>query len=116
MTNRIVAAALLVCAAAFSQTTSSRISGSVSDPQGAAVPAASVTILNPVTGQTFATVTNQQGEFVVPSVPAATYRVTIETKGFRTAVLNDVKVDAAVPATVNARLEVGAVSETVEVN
>jgi hypothetical protein len=116
MTNRIVAAALLVCAAAFTQTTSSRISGSVTDPQGAAVAGASVTILNPVTGQTFATVTNAQGEYVVPAVPAATYRVTIESKGFRTAILNEVKVDAAVPATVNARLEVGAITETVEVN
>ncbi|HJZ99435.1 MAG TPA: TonB-dependent receptor [Candidatus Solibacter sp.] len=116
MTNRIACAALLVCALAFSQTTSSRISGSVTDPQGSAVPAATVTILNPVTGQTFSTVTSAQGEYVVPSVPPATYRITVEAKGFRTVVLNDVKVDAAVPATVNARLEVGSVSETVEVS
>src|SRR5215813_2079534 len=116
MTNRIACAALLVCALAFSQTTSSRISGSVTDPQGSAVPAATVTILNPVTGQTFSTVTSAQGEYVVPSVPPATYRITVEAKGFRTVMLNDVKVDAAVPATVNSRLEVGSVSETVEVS
>ena len=116
MTIRFATAALLVCAAAFSQTTSSRISGSVTDPHGAAVPGASVTILNPETGQVFITAANQQGEFAVPSVPAATYRITIESKGFRTAILNDIKVDAAVPATVNARLEVGAVNETIEVS
>src|SRR5215831_19330356 len=116
MTSRTIAAALFVCAVAFSQTTSSRISGSVTDSQGGVVPGASVTILNPVTGQTFTTVTNSQGEYVVPSVPPATYRITVEAKGFRTVVLNDVKVDAAVPATVNARLEVGSVSETVEVS
>src|SRR5206468_424930 len=51
-----------------------------------------------------------------PSVPAATYRITVEAKGFRTSILNDVKIDTAVPATVNAKLEVGAVSETIEVS
>src|SRR5215831_14415708 len=113
--QKLACAALVVSALAFAQTTSSRISGSITDPHGAAVPGASVNILNPVTGQIFTTITNTQGDFVVPSVPAATYRVTVEAKGFRTSILNDVKVDAAVPATVNARLEVGAVTETIEV-
>src|SRR5436309_828683 len=116
MISRFMTAALFVCALALSQTTSSRISGSVVDPQGSAVPAATVTIVNPVTGQTFSTTTNSQGDYVVPSVPAATYRITVEAKGFRTTILNDIKIDAAVPASVNARLEVGAVSETIEVS
>ena len=105
-----------MCTLVYAQTTSSRISGTITDPHGAAVPGASITILNPVTGQTFATVTNAQGDYVVPAVPAATYRITVEAKGFRTSILNDVKVDAAVPATVNARLEVGTVNETIEVS
>jgi len=112
----LACAALFVCAPAFSQTTSSRISGTITDPQGSAVPGASITILNPVTGQSFSTVTNPQGDYVVPAVPAATYRITITAKGFRTSILNDIKVDAAVPATVNAKLEVGTLSETVEVS
>jgi hypothetical protein len=109
-------AALLVCAMAFSQTTSSRVSGSITDPQGAAVPGASIAILNPVTGQAFSTQSNAQGDYVVPAIPAATYRITITAKGFRTSILTDIKVDAAVPATVNAKLEVGTLSETVEVS
>src|SRR5215831_19940893 len=109
-------ATLFVCAVAFSQTTSSRVSGSITDPQGAAVPGASIAILNPVTGQTFSTQSNAQGDYVVPAIPAATYRITITAKGFRTSILSDIKVDAAVPATVNAKLEVGTLSETVEVS
>src|SRR5207253_1443871 len=78
--RRFACAALVMCALAFSQTTSSRISGTITDPQGAAVPGAAVTILNPVTGQSFTTTSNVQGDFVVPSVPAATYRITVTAK------------------------------------
>jgi hypothetical protein len=114
--RKLVCATLAVCALAFSQSTSSRVSGTITDPQGAAVPGAAITILNPVTGQNFTTTSNVQGDFVVPSVPAATYRITVTAKGFRTSILTDIKVDAAVPATVNAKLEVGTLSETVEVS
>src|SRR5215813_11757109 len=96
-----------LCVPAVAQTTSSLITGSVTDPESAAVPGANITIVNPVTGQSFSIVSNAQGEFTVPAVPAGTYRVTVKANGFRSAVLNDVKVDAAVPATVNVKLEVG---------
>lgn len=111
-----VVLALSVSILAHAQTTSSRITGAVTDPVGAVVPNAQIAILNPVTGQTFNTTTNSQGEFTVPSVPAAIYRVTITSTGFRTAILNDVKVDAAVPTTVNVKLEVGSLTETIEVS
>src|SRR6185369_8131392 len=114
--RKLAFAAICVSALALAQTTSSRISGNITDPQGAAVPSASITILNPVTGQSFTTVTNAAGEYVVPSVPAATYQITVTAPGFRTTVLNDIKVDTAVPATVNAKLEVGTLSETIQVS
>ncbi|MGH9660693.1 MAG: carboxypeptidase regulatory-like domain-containing protein, partial [Bryobacteraceae bacterium] len=103
-----------VCAAA--QVTTSRLTGTVSDPQGAAAPAAVVSVVNPDTGTRFETATNERGEYAVASIPGATYRITVTAQGFRTAVVSDVKIDAGVPATVNVTLEIGTLAETVEVS
>src|SRR5690349_8644122 len=107
--------ALSICALAVAQTTSSRITGTITDPAGAAIPEATVTATNVETGVSFRTVAGAQGEYAIPSLPAATYRISASAKGFRTGVVNEVKLDAAVPATVNLKLEVGSVTETVEV-
>src|SRR5262245_20614048 len=113
--KKLVFLVSVVCAALFAQTTSSRITGTITDPAGSAVPGASITVLNTDTGQSFSTTTGNQGEYAVPSIPAAVYRITVTAKGFRTSVAEDVKLDAAVPATVNMKLEVGSVSETIDV-
>src|SRR3712207_5215073 len=97
--------ALSVCALAFGQSTSSRITGTITDPAGAAIPEATVTATNVETGVSFKTVSGGQGEYAIPSIPPATYRVSAGAKGFRPAVVNDVKLDAAVPASVNLKLE-----------
>jgi hypothetical protein len=92
-----------------------RLEGTVSDPQGGAVPAAQVTVVNTQTGQTFNLVTDEKGYWALPSLSTATYKVTVTAPGFKTATLDNVTVDAGVPATVNTTLDVGAVTETVEV-
>src|SRR6476620_9014289 len=73
--KKLVFLIAVVCAAAFAQTTSSRITGTITDPAGSAVPGASITVLNTVTGQSFTTSTGNQGEYAVPSIPAAIYRL-----------------------------------------
>src|SRR3954451_103015 len=100
---------------AFGQSTSSRITGTITDPAGSSLPDATVTATNTETGVSFKTISGGQGEFAIPALPAATYRIGVAAKGFRTGIVNEVKLDAAVPATVNIKLEVGAVTETVEV-
>ena len=100
---------------AFSQVTTGRLEGTVTDPQGAAVPGAPVKVVNKETGQTFETAADEKGLWAVPSVSTATYTVTVNHPGFKTTTVENVKVDAGVPATVNAKLEVGALAETVEV-
>src|SRR6266404_5401301 len=100
---------------AWSQVTSGRLQGTVTDPNGALIPAAHVVVLNVETGATFTIDTNDHGEWVVPSLPTSTYKVTVTAQGFKASVVNDVKLDAGVPATVNSVLELGTVTETVEV-
>jgi hypothetical protein len=101
--------------AAYSQVMTGRIEGSVTDPQGSAVPGAQVKVTNKLTGQVLDSVADEKGQWSIPSVSTAEYTVTVNHPGFKTVTIDNVKVDAGVPATVNAKLEVGSLAETVEV-
>ncbi|MGH9842129.1 MAG: carboxypeptidase regulatory-like domain-containing protein [Blastocatellia bacterium] len=103
-----------ISVAAFGQVTAS-LSGTVTDPDGAVVPGASVTVKNPATGAEFRVVTSSQGTYVVPSLGPATYRVEVAAAGFKSVTVEGVKIDTGIPATANVTLEVGATSETVVV-
>src|SRR5215471_11422462 len=100
---------------ALAQVTTGRLDGTVTDPQGAAVPGAQVKVVNKETGQIFETAADEKGLWSVPSLATATYTVTVNHPGFKTTTVENVKIDAGVPAQVNAKLEVGALAETVEV-
>ena len=102
--------------AAFAQVTTGRLEGTVTDPQGAAVPGATVKVANTQTGQNFSIVTDDKGLWTLPSLATALYSVSVSHPGFKTATIENVKIDAGVPATANIRLEVGSLAETVEVS
>jgi hypothetical protein len=102
--------------AGFSQvTTTARMDGTVTDPSGAAVPAAKVEVIQIATGQKFEVTADEKGYWALPSLPTGVYRVTITHEGFKAATNQNVAIDAGVPATVNITLTVGATTETVEV-
>ncbi len=104
-------------AALLGQTTSGSIAGSVRDPQDAAVINAAVTITEQDKGVTFATVTGPEGRFVFPQLLPGRYAVTVESPGFRKAERRDIVLLANDKITVgDLRLEVGAVTEVVEVS
>src|SRR5437588_4496747 len=87
-------------ASAFAQlTTTSSLSGTVTDPQGAAVPGAQIAVVNPLNGQRFAATSGTHGEWTVPSLPTAVYQATISAQGFKTAKSLDLKIDPGLPAT-----------------
>jgi hypothetical protein len=110
----VAALALAVHSAAVSaQTTTSAISGTVVDSAGGAIPGAAVIVSNE-SGASFETVTNGEGVFNVPALAAGSYKVSVSLAGFKTAVL-DVRVLPGTPAAVKAVLEVGAITETVNV-
>ena len=98
------------------QITTGSISGTVTDQTGAVVPGANVTVKGEA-GQQYTAVTKGDGAYTIPGVPAGTptYTVTITAQGFKTAVIQNVKVDVATPATVNAQLEPGNINESVVV-
>jgi Carboxypeptidase regulatory-like domain len=109
---------LLTCVSspAFAQSSStSSLSGVVQDTDGGAIPGATVVVKNNGTGVTVEAVSNASGQFSFPGLAAGTYTVTVSLTGFKTFVANDLRLLAARPGNVTAKLEVGALTETVEV-
>ena len=107
---------LVTCQIVIQAQTTGSISGTVTDQTGAVVPGANVTVKGEA-GQQYTAVTKGDGVYTIPGVPAGspTYTVTITAPSFKTAVIQNVKVDVATPATVNAQLEPGNINETVVV-
>ena len=82
--NLLGAAFLLAaCAVASSAQTSAEITGLVTDPAGAAVSGASVTITNKATGANRNATTNSEGLYSFPSLPPGTYELKVEQTGFK---------------------------------
>ena len=93
----------------------STLAGTVTDASGAVVPGASVTVKNMATSATSEAVTNEQGLFTVPALNAGKYSVTVTLAGFKTVTLNDIVLNAGVPAGVKVTMEVGGLEEQVVV-
>jgi hypothetical protein len=94
----------------------SSISGVVSDSSGAVLPGATVIVTSDATGTKFESATNSTGAYTVPALPAGAYTVTFSLDGFKTRVFSDVRVQLAIPTTLNAPLDIGEVSETITVS
>lgn len=107
---------VMLAAAAFAQQPLGNISGVVSDPSGAVVGGATVTVTSLVTGATRTATTNEQGFFLVPTLQAGVYKLVIETKGFASFTVERVTVEVGQTARADAQLKVGATSETVQVS
>ena len=98
----------------FAQSASGTITGTITDPSGAVVPGATVTINNPVSEYTRTATTDDAGHFNFPNVPFNPYHLTANHAGFASYV-HDVDVRSIVPENVNIKLAVGVASSTVTV-
>ncbi len=109
--------AALFCAAGLliAQQDITSVTGTVNDPTGAAVPGATVQVVNLATGLKINVNTNDRGQYTVPSLPAGQYRLSVTKAGFKTETVENVALIVGVPGTVNVKLEVGQTTETVEV-
>lgn len=92
------------------------ITGRVTDQLGAVVVQAKVTATNVETNEVREAVTSDEGNFTIPQLQAAAYRLIVEAPGFKTATLDDVRVAVQITRTVDVKLEVGAVGETVTIS
>ena len=113
--GRVAVFVLLGCAAAVAQQGRGSISGTISDPNGSAVPDATVTITNLATQATFTSRTTESGTYTAPSLVVGEYLVSVEKQGFKNAVASNITLQVDQAARVDLQLEVGALSERVEV-
>ena len=102
--------------AVFAQIQNGQIAGTVTDPSGAAIPDAKVTIKNQATDLTMAATTNQQGRFVANQLPVGTYTVSVTVAHFKSETHANLSVNAGSITTTDFKLEVGATTEVVEVS
>jgi hypothetical protein len=101
--------------AALAQGTTSRVSGTVTDSSGARIPGATVTLTNDATGVSFNAVSNDTGSYTFESVQVGRYTLAVELQGFKKFVSAANNVSIGEPATINATLEAGALTESIEV-
>src|SRR4051812_36567489 len=97
------------------QTVTGSLVGHVADPANAAVVGVKVVAAEIARGVSRDAVTNEDGNFTISSMDPGTYKVTIERAGFKTFIADNVTVAITPPVRVDARLEVGAVTESVQV-
>lgn len=95
--------------------TAGNITGTVRDPQGAAVPNAEISILEEKTGATRTSKTNGDGFYSVPGLPAGVYTISTAPSGFKKTVANGIQLHVSENKTVNLDLQVGQVTEIVTV-
>lgn len=91
------------------------MTGLVTDSSGAAVPTAKVTATDVNRGTEWPTETNAEGVYAFPRIPAGTYNLRVEAEGFKAATRSNIVLEVNQRARVDVPLEVGAVTESIEV-
>src|SRR5438876_4294714 len=112
----LVAFALLIAAGcAFGQAITATLTGTVRDGTGSVVANAGITLRNEASGDIRKTVTNGEGYYSISSLPSGSYTPTIEIAGFQTQEQKGIVFTNAVKCNVDAALQVGQTTQTVEV-
>lgn len=99
----------------YSQGTTGRLSGVVTDKSGAIVPGATVQITDVRTNETRSALTNSAGLYEFPFLPLGLYKVEAQMKGFRTFTQTGIEITGTVPVQLPITLEVGQSTQTVQV-
>jgi hypothetical protein len=110
-----VFAVLALTFSALAQVQNGQFTGTVSDPTGAAIANAKVTVTNPATDLNLSTTTNSSGNYTVKEVPPGVYKIAVEAPGFKTVANAGVTANAGTIAHVDFKMLIGKASEVIEV-
>ena len=102
-------------ATAWAQSTTAQITGSVKDQSGAVLPGVEVTVTQTATGGKRSTLTNETGNYVLASLPLGPYMLEASLPGFKSYVQTGIVLQVDASPTINVVLQVGQISEQVEV-
>ena len=107
--------ALALAATTFAQSERGLIAGTLTDQSGAAIPAAEVVIVNRDTNAAFKSTSSTTGEFTAPNLLPGVYRITVTAAGFKRYIQQNVVVAASSSVRLQLQLQLGQVSEQIEV-
>ncbi|MEO7271999.1 MAG: carboxypeptidase-like regulatory domain-containing protein, partial [Vicinamibacterales bacterium] len=113
--SAIVMALLVLAATASAQQGTTELRGRVSDAQGAVLPGVTVVVRNQETGMYRETVSGDDGSFIATGIVPGRYEVTAELQGFKKFLRRDLVLEVGKTASIEVPLEVGALTETVNV-
>lgn len=107
--------ALILIPVGSAQTANATLTGTVQDSQGALVPQVSITVTEIATHQVRQSTSGSAGEYTISNLPIGTYKLEASSSGFKTAVYQNITLQVGQTAQLNIALELGAVSEHVNV-
>jgi len=103
----VVVCVLGFCVSGHAQSDTSSISGTVTDPSGAALPNATILVRNDATNAEHTAVTNESGNFNLTNLPSGNYTIRVEASSFQTTTLNNVHIDPSICRRVDVPMKVG---------
>jgi hypothetical protein len=109
-------ALISVASPSFGQGTTAALAGTVTDPAGATLAGAKITVLNVATNLARTATTQTSGNFVLTELPPGRYSLTVDDQGFKPYQQNDIVLEISQRAEINIRLEVGSEQQKVTVN
>jgi hypothetical protein len=115
LASAILSLLLLLTLPVEAQTNTQQITGTVTDTTGAVVASATVTATNEGTGVKQTVKTSSDGNYVLPNLDVGIFTVTVEAQGFKESITRGVHLDVGARIAVNANMELGEVSQTVNV-
>jgi hypothetical protein len=107
---------LMAALPAVSQQTTATLLGTISDPSGASIPGVAMQASNLATNVVREATSDSSGAYSMPNLPPGNYKVTASKSGFQTARLENVTLQVEQVARLDLRLEVGSMTETVNVD
>jgi hypothetical protein len=110
-----ILAGALLCSTGLAQSTAGTITGIVTDASGAVIPGVEITLTNTDTGVVNKTQTNQAGVYIATSLLSGPYRVEAQAQGFKRKEIRDLTLQTGQELRVDITLELGAVTEAIEV-
>src|SRR5258708_4486267 len=116
MYTKVLFLLALVASTVTAQSDRGTITGAVTDEGRAAIAGAAITATHLETNTRFQPISNEDGEFTLPSLPVGMSRVSLEKPGFKTAIHDKVQMEAGATARLDTKLELGAVQQSIQVS
>ncbi|MEN6535745.1 MAG: carboxypeptidase regulatory-like domain-containing protein [Bryobacteraceae bacterium] len=110
-----LATLVLLCGLLLGQQNTATIMGNVTDPSGAAITGAKVTVTDELTGLKRIVTSGNDGAFLFPLLRIGTYRVSVEATGFKSFVQAGIQLQLNQNARIDAQMQLGSISDTIEV-